>query len=192
MTKATIGVIFGMLLSVCSQNSKAVPETIKHVDLNRYLGKWYEIASIPQYFQQKCIGNTTAEYSAAEKGYIRILNSCDTKTGERAVAEGRAKVVDLESNSKLKVTFVKFIWWLFLFGGNYWILEIGPDYSHAVIGDPSLKYAWILSRQPTMPQTDYASVEKLLKNAGYDTCAILISIQKGGNQARTPLCDYIK
>ncbi|MDG0817295.1 lipocalin family protein [Bdellovibrio svalbardensis] len=170
----------------------AEPTTVPSVDLNKYIGKWYEVASIPQSFQKQCVGNTTAEYSMADRGFIKVLNSCDTKSGARSVAEGRAKVVDSKSNSKLKVTFVKFIDWIFSFGGNYWILDLGPNYSYAVVGDPSLKYAWILSRQPTLSLSTYISIEAKLKAQGYDTCSILTSVQTGGFSKRQPLCEVVK
>lgn len=166
--------------------------TVAHVDLNRYLGKWYEVASIPQFFQKQCVGNSTAEYSFAEKGRIRVFNSCDTASGKRSAAEGRAKIVDSQSNSKLKVTFVKLIGWIFWFGGNYWILDLADDYSYALIGDPTTKYAWILSRSPSMPMKDFIHAEQKFKSEGYDTCKILTSVQTEGLPERIPLCDYVR
>lgn len=185
---------FLIVLSVACMNLAARSEipTAHYVDLNRYVGKWYEIASIPQSFQKKCVANTTAEYSFAEKNLIKVLNSCDTKSGKRDEAEGRAKVVDTASNSKLKVTFVRIITWVFAFGGNYWILDVSPDYSYALVGDPALKYAWILSRTATMDKTTLINIESKFKALGYDTCTILTSVQGSGLQKREPLCDYVK
>nr|BFD62772.1 hypothetical protein BdHM001_14530 [Bdellovibrio sp. HM001] len=170
----------------------AEPTTVPYVDLNKYLGKWYEVASIPMFFQKQCIGNTTAEYSAAEDGMIQVLNSCDTESGGRSMAEGRAKVVDTESNAKLKVTFVKIIGWVFGFGGDYWILDLAPDYSYALVGDPTRQYAWILSRQPSLGAEVYVALEQKLKMLGYDTCLIKTSIQSGGISQRQPLCELVK
>ncbi|MGE9745994.1 lipocalin family protein [Bdellovibrio bacteriovorus] len=170
----------------------AAPATVPFVDLNKYLGKWHEVASIPMVFQKQCVGNTTAEYSVAEEGMIQVLNSCDTKSGDRSVAEGRAKVVDSDSNAKLKVTFVKIIDWVFGFGGDYWILDLAPDYSYAVVGDPTLQYAWILSRQPSLGREAFLAAEQKLKTLGYDTCSILTSVQDGGLSQRTPLCEFVK
>ncbi len=170
----------------------AEPTTVPYVDLNKYLGQWYEVASIPQFFQKQCIGNTTADYSLLANGMVKVMNSCDTESGKRSVAEGRAKVVDIVSNSKLKVTFVKIIGWVFSFGGDYWILDLSPDYSYAVVGDPSLKYAWILSRQPVLGADIYVRIEQNLKAIGYDTCSILTSIQNGGLSQRRALCEFVK
>lgn len=170
----------------------ASPATVPFVDLNKYLGKWYEVASIPMVFQKQCVGNTTAEYSEAEDGLIGVLNSCDTKDGDRSVAEGRAKVVDAESNAKLKVTFVKIIGWVFGFGGDYWILDLAPDYSYAVVGDPTLQYAWILSREPALGREVFVAAEQKLKSLGYNTCTVLTSVQDGGLSERTPLCEFVR
>lgn len=166
-------------------------QTVKHVDLDRYLGTWYEIASIPQSFQKMCVGNTVAEYSFTKNGLVKVLNSCDTKTGARKTAEARAKVIDKESNAKLKVTFVKIFDWVFSFGGNYWILDLAEDYSYAVVGDPSTDYAWILSRTPELSFNDLVSAEKNLAKNGYDTCKVLTSIQDGGFSERKPLCEVV-
>lgn len=166
--------------------------TVPHVDLDRYLGKWFEVASIPQSFQRQCTGNTTAEYSKAESGRIRVVNSCETADGTRSVAEGRAKVVDQQSNAKLKVTFVRVVDWIFAFGGDYWIIDLAPDYSYALVGDPSAKYAWILSRTPTLSVELYERAEEKFRAEGYDTCKILTSIQSGGQSSRVPLCQLVR
>ncbi|MFV3410607.1 lipocalin family protein [Bdellovibrio bacteriovorus] len=170
----------------------AAPATVPFVDLNKYLGKWFEVASIPMVFQKQCIGNTTAEYASAEDGLIAVVNSCDTQSGERSVAEGRAKVLDKESNSRLKVTFVKIIDWVFGFGGDYWVLDLASDYSYAVVGDPTLQYAWILSRDPFLARETWVSAELKLRSLGYDTCTVLTSVQSGGLSQRIPLCEYVK
>jgi apolipoprotein D and lipocalin family protein len=165
-------------------------ETVGSVDLNKYLGTWYEIASIPQWFQKKCDSNTQAAYSLDSDGKIVVSNSCKTKEGLTEVAEGRAKVVDTVTNSKLKVTFVKFFGWCFLFGGNYWIIDLPADYSYVVVGDPSRGYAWILSRTPALSGEKMILAEAALKKQGYDTCQLLTSLQDGGLTERRPLCEH--
>lgn len=181
--------LLGLVVSFSSfaKSSKEV-QTVDSVDLQKYIGKWYEVASIPQSFQKKCVGNTVAEYSFAEEGLIAVVNSCDTKSGKRSIATGRAQVVDTATNSKLKVTFVKFIDWIFAFGGKYWILDLDANYSYALIGDPTRSYAWILSRQPYISVAQLLTLELKFREQGYDTCKILTSIQTGGFQERKPLC----
>lgn len=169
--------------------SMADVTTVENVDLNKYIGMWYEVASIPQSFQKKCVANTTAVYSYAENGLIKVDNTCETASGEREGSEGRAKVEDQVINSKLKVTFVKILDWVFLFGGNYWIIDLADDYSYALIGDPTAKYAWLLSRTPSVTDDLFLLVEKKFKSQGYNTCEILTSIQTSGMDRRIPLCN---
>lgn len=173
--------------------AKKEVETVSHVDLERYLGTWYEIASIPQRFQKDCASSVEANYSLAESGEVKVVNSCKKKDGEIKKAEARAKVVSKDdSNSKLKVTFVKFIGWLYMLGGNYWIIDLADDYSYAVVGDPSAEYAWILSRTHEISQDDLEKAMNSLVKNGYDTCDLITTIQDGGFSERKPLCEVVK
>lgn len=167
-------------------------QTVESVDLVRYVGKWYEIASIPQTFAKQCVSDTTAEYTALKDGKIKVVNSCATEKGDRSVAEGRAKVVDTNSNAKLKVTFVKLFDYIFTFGGDYWIVDLEQNYNYAVVGHPTLKYGWILSRQPSLSAQDLEAIESRLTAMGYDTCKFLTTPQMGGMVEKLPLCQAVK
>jgi apolipoprotein D and lipocalin family protein len=167
-------------------------ETAEHVNLQNYLGTWYEIAAIPQWFQKQCVGNTTAEYGLAENDMISVVNSCDTNTGERSIANGRAKVIDTKSNSKLKVTFVNFLGWKFIFAGDYWILYVGENYTYAVVASSSRDYAWILSRTPNMSKTHLNEANRTLLKQGFDTCKLIATPQIGGMQDKSLLCNLEK
>ena len=162
--------------------------TVSSVDLHQYLGVWYEIAAIPQFFERQCASNTKAEYDLAENNFISVLNSCDRIKGKSSIAHGRAKVVDHSTNAQLKVTFVHFLGWQFILGGDYWVLGIGDHYSYAVVGSPNRKYAWILSRTPEMPLPLLSEALQTLTKQGFDTCSLLSMPQKGGIQTRTPIC----
>ena len=166
--------------------------TVSSVDLESYLGTWYEIAAIPQSFESQCTGNTTAQYAKAEDGLLSVVNSCDTEDGTRSVANGRAKVVDSATNAKLKVTFVNIFGWQFLFGGDYWIIGLGEKYSYAVVGAPGRDYAWILSRTPMMSSEQLSQAAQVLVQQGFDTCQLISSVQAMGLQAKTPLCQLVK
>jgi apolipoprotein D and lipocalin family protein len=166
-------------------------DTVEHVDLNRYLGKWYEIASIPQYFQRKCVLDTSAEYKLTE-GAISVTNRCTSEIGEVLVAEGQARVVDNLSNAKLEVTFVKLFGWRYTFGGDYWIIDLAEDYRYAVIGHPSRKYAWVLAKYPQLSAEDIISIEKHLQENGYDTCTLNTTIQNSGIASKMPLCKFVE
>lgn len=181
-----------LMSGLISATSYADQETVDQVDLTRYVGKWYEIASIPQTFTKQCVGNTTAEYTSLPSGEIQVINSCDKSDGKRSVAEGRAKVVDTVTNAKLKVTFVKFFDWIFRFGGDYWIIGLEDNYRYAIVGHPTKEYAWILSRDPAMSKEDLLSAYGILKSNGYDTCKILTTVQNSGISETTRLCEYVK
>lgn len=155
-------------------------QTASSVDLNQYLGEWYEIATIPQSFQKKCVKNVKAQYSLTTNGLIKVVNSCETQSGAVKVANARARVVDKKTNAKLRVTFVKIFNWVFSLGGNYWILDVAPDYSYAVVGDPTTEYGWILSRTPDLGEESMNKAKKVLLANGYDICKFRKTIQDGG------------
>lgn len=182
--------IYLLLFLLFSGNAFTEVRPVPDIDLKRYLGKWYEIASIPQFFQRKCVGNTTAEYSLVEKGRVRVLNSCDTEK-KRISAEGRARPIDPDSNSKLEVTFVKFIGWFFLFSGDYWVIDIDQDYSYAVVGNGEGDYAWILSRKPYLPEEKLLEAVNALKENGYDICDLMTTVQNEGFQQKQKLCEIV-
>lgn len=163
-------------------------KTVPSVDLNRYIGKWYEIAAIPMFFERNCHGNTTAEYTLLPDGLVKVVNSCDNAKRKRITAEGRAKVMDAKSNAKLKVTFLHLFGWRWFAGGDYWITDLAPDYSYALIGHPSRKYAWILSRTPSLPTETLEALSNKLKAQGYNPCELVSQKQNGGLQGRFSLC----
>lgn len=142
---------------------KQFPElkTASQVDINRYLGKWYEISAIELWFERNCYG-VTANYSLLDDGKIRVLNTCrkGSLDGKEKIAKGKARVVDSASNSKLKVSF------FWPFEGDYWIIELGENYEYSVVGSPDRESLWILSRTPTMDPTVYAGIlDRMSANA---------------------------
>ena len=133
---------------------------VPHVELKRYLGKWYEIAHLPARFQEGCT-NTTATYTLTENGSISVLNECK-RGGKVKQVKGKAKVVDKNSGAKLKVTF----FWPFY--GDYWIINLGKDYDYAVVGTPNRRYLWILSRTPQMDDNLFSQLLEFVKSKGFD------------------------
>jgi apolipoprotein D and lipocalin family protein len=138
-------------------------EVVQSVDLTRYAGRWYEIARLPNSFQKKCADSVTANYTMREDGKIEVINRCRKASGEYATAQGEAKIVDKKTNAKLKVTF----FWPFY--GDYWILDLGPNYEYAVVGDPDRKYLWILSRSPRMDEALYQQLLQNMAAKGFNT-----------------------
>ncbi|MCG7985640.1 MAG: lipocalin family protein [Candidatus Thiodiazotropha lotti] len=137
------------------------------VDLQRYLGRWYEIARLPNRFQNHCRGEVTANYRQLEGGDIQVINRCRDQQDEMDEAKGVARIVDSSTNAKLKVSFVS-LFGRSLFWGDYWILGLGSDYDYAVVGMPSRKYLWVLSRQPEIAAEKWPVIEKIVQTSGYD------------------------
>jgi len=156
------------------QSSASSPQlrTVPSVDLERYVGTWYEIASYPAWFQKNCTA-VTAEYSLRDDGLMEVVNSCRKKTldGKLKRSKGRAKIVDSESNAKLKVSFFGPFW------GPYWIIDLADDYQWAVVGVPSRKYLWILSRTLQMDEEVYTDILDRLIDQGYDPSRLAKTLQ---------------
>jgi apolipoprotein D and lipocalin family protein len=145
-------------------------EVVSHVELEKYLGKWYEIAHLPARFQQGCT-DTTATYTLSKEGSITVLNEC-VRNGKLKQAKGKAKVVDKKSGAKLKVTF----FWPFY--GDYWIIDLGKDYDYAVVGTPNRKYLWILSRTPQMDDKLFFQLTESAKTKGFDVNKLIKTSHK--------------
>ena len=137
-------------------------ESVAKVDISRYTGRWFEIARYPNRFERKCDSNATATYSLCSDGKIRVVNTCKTRECKLTQSNGWARLVDQKTGSKLKVTF----FWPFF--GDYWIIDLSPNYEYAVVGEPSRKYLWILSRTAKMDDKLYAEITGRLATMGYD------------------------
>jgi apolipoprotein D and lipocalin family protein len=146
--------------------------TVASVDLNRYLGKWYEISRYPNQFQRQCVGDTTATYTLREDGKITVLNSCRKANGNLDDAQGTATVADKKTNARLKVTF------FWPFSGDYWIIGLDPDYRWVVVGEPSRRLLWILAREPHMSDADYNQAVSIAREKGYDTGKLIMTLQR--------------
>ena len=150
-----LNVMITMALAALTVDRKPELQTVNAVDLSRYAGRWYEIARLPNRFEKKCADSVTATYTLRSDGKVEVVNRCRKENGKYTTATGKAKVVDKKTNAKLKVTF----FWPFY--GDYWILDLGPNYEYAVVGAPDRDYLWILSRTP---QLDEQLVQRLLSN----------------------------
>jgi len=151
-------------------------ETVGRVELDRYAGTWFEIASFPQSFQRGCTA-TTATYTARSDGDLDVLNRCRKGglDGEETSARGRARVVDRVTNARLEVSFFRPFW------GDYWIIDLGADYQFAVVGHPNRDYLWILSRTPELPEPTYREILARLQAQGYETARLVRTLQRPGS-----------
>jgi apolipoprotein D and lipocalin family protein len=166
--------IFASVSPLLAAAADAPPplQTVSHVDVNRYMGKWYEIASFPQWFQKNCTA-VSATYTLRKDGDVDVLNECRDKTldGKLRSAKGKAWIVDRESNAKLKV---RFFW---PFSGDYWIIDLGAEYQYAVVGHPKRNYLWILSRSCQMDPAVYDQILERLKRQNYDVTRLNKTLQ---------------
>jgi apolipoprotein D and lipocalin family protein len=141
------------------------------VDLARYAGRWYEIARLPNRFQDQCAGDVAATYTLRPDSRVSVVNECRRRDGRTTRAEGVARRADEQGPaSRLKVRFapaalslLPFVW------GDYWILELDREYRYAVVGDPARKYLWILGRSPEMDAATYESLVAAAHRLGFDT-----------------------
>lgn len=134
-------------------------QTVAQVDIQRFMGTWYEIARYPESFEEGC-SNVMVEYTLRGDDRVDVVNYCDDGAGGRDV-RGTARVVNPPNNSKLKVSF---FWPV---EADYWILDLGPNYDYAVIGEPSREHLWVLSREPTLRSPVYDKILSELPARGY-------------------------
>ncbi|MFC5626098.1 lipocalin family protein [Algoriphagus winogradskyi] len=155
-----------------SQNSHAQDlETVPYVDLEKYAGEWYEIASFPQSFQKGCTC-TKAIYTPNADGTISVENSCNLpEKGKIKTSTAKAFVEDGSGNAKLKV---QFFW---PFKGKYWIIDLAKDYSYAVVGHPNRAYLWILSRTQEMDPVIYDEILQRVEKKGFDLSKLEKTVQ---------------
>jgi apolipoprotein D and lipocalin family protein len=133
---------------------------VEQLDLEQYAGRWYEIARLPNRFQNDCASDVTATYELREDGRIDVINRCLRSDGEPMSATGLARLASKDGpTSELKVrfapsflTFLPFVW------ADYWVIDLGPDYSYAVVGNPNRDYLWVLSRAPQMADDLYEEI----------------------------------
>ena len=153
-------------------HSNTEVSTVPFVDVQRYAGKWFEIASYPQRFQKGCFC-TTAEYTLTSEGFLIVENRCNrgNYTGKQSYIKGKAFIVPNSGNAKLQV---QFFW---PFKGKYWIVDLASDYSYAVVSHPNRKYLWILSRTPKMGMEIYHQILTGLIAKGYDTSKLQLTPQ---------------
>lgn len=163
-----------------SGKAPAPVEAVPSLDLARYAGRWYEIARLPNRFQEKCACCTSATYTLRPDGRVSVVNECRTRDGATTRAEGVARLADEGGPaSRLKVrfapsylSFLPFVW------GDYWVLDLPDDYSHALVGSPDRGYLWILAREPSLPDSTYDRLLERARSQGFDTTRLLRTPQQ--------------
>lgn len=161
---ATFAVAF--TASLVSVAQPALP-TVPTLDLDRYVGKWHEIARYPNSFERDCARDVTATYTRNADGSVQVVNACRKADGSEMRAEGQARMA--VPPSKLEVRFAPaWLSWLPLVWADYWVIDLASDYSYAVVGEPSRDYLWILARDPRLPDATLERIVAKLPDLGYD------------------------
>ena len=166
-----------LALSACgaTQPTPETPRTEENVDVSRYLGRWHEVARLPQRFQDSAslrCEEVTAEYAPLAEGRISVRNSCvnalDPARPTR-VATGQAYVVEGSGNARLRVSF----FWPFF--GDYWVIGLDPEYRWALVGSPSRRSLWLLSRTPTLPPAEMERALAIARAQGFDLAGLILA-----------------
>ncbi|MBM7083718.1 lipocalin family protein [Micromonospora sp. SCSIO 07396] len=157
---------------------------VADVDVERYVGDWYQVAAIPAIFEIQCYKNVTARYDVQPDGTIGVRNSCRTIVGTTSAVTGRARSENPPADSALTVSFLKLGGkWIYLGGPNYVVIGLDPDYRWAVVGDPDRSSGFVLSREPALTGAQTAAAKAALTANGYDLCDFRTTRQDGGGGA---------
>ncbi len=146
-----------------------LPQTVADLDLARYMGRWYQIALLPNRFQEFCARDTTADYRLRDDGRVAVVNQCRDGDGELRRAQGEARLHrDYDDPARLQVrfapawlSFLPFVW------GDYWVLELTDDYAAALVGSPDREYLWVLARTPRLDADIYARLRERAARDGF-------------------------
>jgi apolipoprotein D and lipocalin family protein len=172
--------LLGASAAVLAADRGAAPPLvpIRALDVPRYMGAWYEIAKYPNRFQKNCAGFTTAHYSLQPDKTVQVINRCRRADGAIDEAVGSARQQGGADSPKLQVRFAPG-WMSFLpmVWGDYWVIDLDPDYQLAAVSEPKREYLWILSRTPTVPRQAYAGLLARLERQGFDLARLEMTRQ---------------
>lgn len=166
-------VVTGTALATGQERGGAV-QAIPSLDLERYAGRWHEVARFPNRFQGRCASDVTATYELQGDGAIRVVNVCLTAEGDSVRAEGRARLADRQGPaSRLKVRFAPAVLsFLPMVWADYWVLDLTDDFRGALVGSPDRRYLWILSRESRLEQATYDRLLGTAAAQGFDTARV--------------------
>ncbi|MTE11419.1 lipocalin family protein [Nocardia aurantiaca] len=165
------------------------PAPVESLDLNQYLGTWNQLAAVPQFFNLQCARDTRADYTLDPQGNVAVYNSCTTWSGDRNEIRGTAKVNDPVTRAQFHVSFPSVPGQGQLDGPtNYIVTALGPDYSWALVTDPTRLSGFVLARSPALDAPTWDRVREAITAAGQTPCMYLTSPVTGGQTDLAPLC----
>ncbi len=147
--------------------------TASYVDVNRYIGKWYAISSLPQFFTRHCLGQT-ADYEIIDEKSISVLNTCLKGKGTTTIS-GKAVVKNPKTNAELVVTFNNFFTRLFRVKGDYTIIKLDENYEYVMVGSKDRRSLWIMSRRPDMPEEVLNEYKEFAEKEGFNISRLVES-----------------
>jgi apolipoprotein D and lipocalin family protein len=153
-----------------------VPDAValEHADVNRFMGRWYEIARLPNTQERACARDVVSTYERRNESAIRVVNVCRNADGELERTQGVARIRDGLSQAKLEFRFAPLaLAWLPFLWDDWWILEVAPEYSYMMAGDPSHQRLWIYARTPELDDATYRSLVAHAAVQGYDTTRLV-------------------
>ena len=171
LAKIAVGgvVLIGLGMATMAYAKNKTLHTVEKIELDKYLGVWYEVARKPMYFQNKCDRDVSATYTLNENGNIGVDNRCYTKDGQLNQSIGEAFIQNAPFNTKLKVSFLpESVRWLPVGRGDYWILKIDDAYQTVLVGEPRRRYLWVLSRSAQPNQAVVKEYLDYAQSIGYD------------------------
>jgi apolipoprotein D and lipocalin family protein len=166
LARAWLLTLVSLVPSMLLAQSSDEPRPLPAVDLERYAGTWYEIARIPNRFQNDCVGAATATYELRDDGRINVINRCLEDDGKVNEIDGIARR-NKKGGARLEVSFFSILGWRPIWG-DYWILDLDEEYETSVVGEGSRKYGWVLSRTPTVSDERLEELFEALRDQGYD------------------------
>ncbi|MFT3887639.1 MAG: lipocalin family protein [Arachnia sp.] len=153
---------------------------VEDLDLQRYLGLWFEVGRLPLRFEDDGARDVTAQYSLKDDGTIEVDNRCINEKGEPTQALGQAVPGD-ERPSELRVTFLPAaLRWIPFTQADYWVLKVDADYLHALVGTPDHKHLWLLARDPRITPETEAEFLAEAQRQGFDLTPWIRPEHSGG------------
>jgi len=185
---ATSLLVMNLALTTLQDTTRGAVRPILDVDLERYAGRWHEVARLPNRFQSSCAGGTTADYQVLAAGRMRVVNACRRADGSVMQAAGRARLARRSGpTSELKVRFAPaFLSFLPMVWGDYWILDLTDDYGAALVGSPDRSYLWILSRTARLDEATYRRMVATAIAQGFDVSRLVGSPGQATDASRAP------